>query len=114
MTKMGRMRLYRRHGRRCRHYATTDAFSKTNCRCPIYVDDGGRAKGARKTMGTRDWARAESRLRKMLEFKEAGNPVVTVADACGTFLADCRRRNLRPSTHRSYEKTLQYLRAFCE
>jgi integrase/recombinase XerD len=110
---ISRMRLYRRHGPRCRFFGTEDAPSKTNCRCPIYMDEGGRNKGARKSMGTRDWARAESRLKKTLEVKEEGKPVVIVDDACEAFLSDCRRRNLKPSTLRGYEKTLQYLGEFC-
>jgi site-specific recombinase XerD len=113
MSKIGKMRLYRRHGTKCRFHETTDAFSKTNCRCPIYVDGGARGKDARKSMNTRDWARAESRLRKMQEAKEVGKSVITVADACDAFLGDCHRRNLKPNTIHRYEKTLQHLREFC-
>src|SRR5713226_2710064 len=113
MSKIRKMRLYRRHGTKCRYHETADAFSKTNCRCPIYVDGGARGKDARKSMKTRDWARAESRLRKMQEAKEDGKPVATVVAACDAFLSDCRRRNLKPNTLRSYEKTLQHLRDFC-
>jgi hypothetical protein len=113
MSRIGRMRLYRRHGRKCRYYATEDAFSKTNCRCPIYVDEGTRGQGARKSMGTRDWARAESRLKKLEKAKDDDQPVITVAQACESFLSDCRRRNLKCSTVRSYEKTLQHLRDLC-
>jgi integrase/recombinase XerD len=113
MSRIKRMRIYRRHGPKCRHHGTEDAFSKTNCRCPIYVDGGARGQGARSSMRTRDWARAESRLRKLEEAKETGRPAVTVADACQAFLGDCRRRNLKRSTIRGYEKTLEHLRHFC-
>jgi integrase/recombinase XerD len=113
MSTIGDMRLYRRHGSRCRHFGTDDAFAKTNCRCPIYADGGARSKGSRKSLGTRDWARAESRLRKLEQAEEDGRRIVTVSDACEAFLVDCRRRNLKASTIRSYEKTLQYLHHFC-
>ncbi len=113
MITIRRMRLYRRHSASCRHHGTEDAFAKTNCRCPIYMDGGRRNEGARKSLGTRDWARAESRLRKIEQAKEDRKPIVSVADACDAFLVDCRRRSLKPSTIRSYEKTLQHLRDFC-
>jgi integrase/recombinase XerD len=113
MSKIRHMRLYRRHGPKCRYYGTEDAFSKTNCRCPIYADAGSRGGAARTSLKTRDWGRAESRLKKLLESKESGKPVVTVAQSCEAFLADCRRRNLKISTLRSYEKTLHHLREFC-
>ena len=108
------MRLYRRHGTKCRFYGTDDASSKTNCKCPIHADDGTRRKGSRTAIGTRDWARAESRLRKMEEAQVDKKIIATVDQACKAFLADCQRRKLRPSTIRSYEKTLTHLKEFCD
>jgi integrase/recombinase XerD len=113
MSTIGQMRLYRRHGPKCRFQGTEDAFSKTNCRCPIYADDGSRGSGARKSLGTRDWARAESRLKKLHEASESGRPAVTVAEACTAFLDDCHRRHLKPSTIRSYQKSVRHLQDFC-
>ena len=109
-----RMHLYRRHSPKCRFFGTEDAFSKTNCRCPIYVDRGSRKDGARKSLGTRDWTRATARLEKLLDAEAAGTVVVTVTEACEAFLADCRRRNLTAPTIRSYAKTLEHLRTYCE
>jgi integrase/recombinase XerD len=108
------MRLYRRHTPKCRHYGTEDAFDKNNCRCPIYADSGSRGKGARTSLKTRDWTRAESRLRKLQDAEDGGTPVVKIATACKAFMGDCERRNLKPPTIRSYEKTLQHFQDFCE
>jgi len=69
--------------------------------------------GARRSIGTRDWARAESRLRRLQDAKEVGRPVFTIAEACEAFLSDCRRRNLKRSTLQGYQKTLDHLRHFC-
>lgn len=59
------------------------------------------------------WSRAERGLKALQAADSSGKPVVTVVAACDAFLADCRRRNLKPSTIRSYWNTLQHLRAYC-
>src|SRR5207302_5556166 len=107
MSTMNRMRLYRRHGRKCKFFGSEDAFSKTNCGSPIYVDSGSRGTAARKSLGVRDWARAESKLRRMELAADSGKPGVKITEACEAFMSDCRRRNLKRSTIRSYEKALE-------
>lgn len=107
------MPLVRRHSKRCKFYGS-DASSKTRCTCPIQYDTGKRGAGSRVSMGTRDWARAEMRLRKMLDAQEQNRPVATVADACKVYLDDCTRRNLDEDTIDSYGKTLDHLQKFCD
>lgn len=110
--KIGSMRLYRRHGRKCRFFETPEAFSKTACSCPIYFDSGERGKNSRQSIGTRDWARAQARLIKLVEAADNGKVSIKVPDACTAFLADCRRRNLRKSTLVSYRNTLAHFERF--
>src|SRR5207302_746597 len=44
---------------------------------------------------------------------DSGKPGVKITEACEAFMSDCRRRNLKRSTIRSYEKALEYLERFC-
>lgn len=114
--------MYRRHLGKCPHQhlqgeALHEAQKRTKkkCSCPIWCDGELNSKRYRRSLKTRDWARAARRVEK-LEARPEGTtaaPMPALAAAIDSYLADCRARNLTDSTVRSYSKTLEHLTAFC-
>lgn len=83
----------------------------TGCECPIWFDGKHPVTGrrVRRSVGTRDWKRAQRRVdRWESEIRSGGEPVVVpkIAALVGQFLQDCRVRNLAPSTIGRYERSL--------
>src|SRR5277367_4613162 len=106
------LQLYRRHVKSCRFWtgkSTNGNRRNNNCRCPIWVD--GRLAGVRvnKTLGQRDWTRANEIVRdweiagSILPQKRAGTPV---SEACDAFMADALAQRLSESSLKKYRVLL--------
>lgn len=103
--------LHRRHLRNCPERAK--GWNFTLCDCPIWCD--GKLNGERYTrsLQTRDMAQAQRRVGRLERGDDtealAPAPTRTVASAIKVYLEDAKRRKLRPSTMRSYERTFEAL-----
>jgi len=106
------LNLYRRHLAECKP-AKEKGNAWTKCTCPIWCDGEVCGKRTRKSLKTRDWARAVKRAEKLEAGPEGARIVVSVADAIASYLGDCQARNLADSTVESYSKTLEHLSTFC-
>lgn len=104
------LNLYRRHTRSCRFRDKGAAYTK--CSCPIWADGKLNGQRIRRAVGVRDWARAVKRVERWEE-RPAEITRSTVSDSIAAYLADCKARNLAPSTITSYTKTLGHFEAFC-
>jgi len=86
------------------------------CRCPIWVDGFLGKQEIRKSLGLRDWEKAQSLIREWEasgEAREDSAPVfVTLSDACEQFTADAKARGLRQSTLRKYDLLFRQLKDF--
>ena len=119
--------LFRNHEKSCPHRKRGRAYKK--CHCPTWIDFSSEGKRIFRSLGTRNWQRAEELLREwemnelhvhekatppcMREPDEESKPKGhTVADACAKFLADARARELRESTLSKYNLLLHRLLAF--
>lgn len=98
---------YRRHLKSCPHRDKGQSYQA--CHCPIWADgilDGVRC---RKSLGLRDWARAEKKIKRWMEAPEQAEKEPeprTLAATVGEFLADCERRALAHRTIRQYRMVL--------
>src|SRR5580692_2797662 len=109
--------LFRNHEKSCPHRKRGRAYKK--CHCPTWIDFSSEGKRIFRSLGTRNWQRAEELLREwemnelhvhekatppcMREPDEESKPKGhTVADACAKFLAYARARELRESTLSKY------------
>jgi integrase/recombinase XerD len=83
----------------------------TLCDCPIWVYGRLNGEPYRRSIQTNDWERAKRRIDTLLRSPNdaailpAAAPR-TVAAAVKSYLADCVKRSLRPSTLKSYTDTL--------
>jgi len=103
---------YRRHASDCPHREKGQNYTK--CRCAIWADGELNGKRYRRSLGTRDWARAHKRIEKLLEKPHAAAEPRSLAGAIDLYLSDCRARRLKDSTITSYTKTLDHLKAFAK
>jgi hypothetical protein len=88
------LQTYRRHVKSCRFWtgkSTNGNRRNNNCRCPVWVDGYLAGKRVNKTLGVRDWSRANEITRDweiagcIQQETRAGMPVV---EACAAFMAD--------------------------
>lgn len=104
--------LYRRHSSKCKHRAKGPGFTK--CTCPIWAY--GRisedAPPIRESMKTRNWEKAQKRLKDRQSHPEAGGPLVRLDDAVKRYLKDCTERRLADGTLRAYRTQLEHLTSF--
>jgi integrase/recombinase XerD len=104
--------IYRRHQKRCPR--RKDGRRYRGCRCPVWVD--GRLDGAvfPKSLGTRDWQKAQRIVRDWeAEGKKSAEPeAVTIVRACEVFLEDATARNLREATIYKYRLLFRRLQEF--
>jgi integrase/recombinase XerD len=100
--------LYRRHSDDCPH--AKEGRNWNRCRCPIWcageIDD----RPLRKSVKTRDWARAARRIEQWEREPQKVSAVVGLKRAVAAYLADCETRKLKESTIDSYRNTLEQLR----
>jgi site-specific recombinase XerD len=104
--------LYRRHSKTCKHRAKGPGYTK--CSCPIWAY--GRISEdvppIRESMKTRNWERAQKRLKDRTQNPDAGSPVVRLDEAVRRYILDCTDRRLAASTLRAYTAQLNHLIAF--
>jgi integrase/recombinase XerD len=118
--------LYRRHLKSCPYRNAGRKYRR--CRCPIWVDGFVGSRDMRKSLGIRDWLRAQGAARAL----EVGEPeptsdlsptlrswspqrpkgVPNVAQICEAFLADALARGLRESTIYKFRLLLKRLEEF--
>jgi len=104
------LELQRRH--------TSDCPSKnkgpgdTNCTCPIWVYGRFNDKRYRRSLGLRDWSRAQKRLDKLNEDPQTIADPRTLEGCIEVYIADCRARNMEDSTITSYQRTLDHLKIY--
>ncbi len=95
--------IYRRHVRECEHKA--DGRKYRRCRCMIWVDGFLSNQEIRKSLRTRDWQKAQDRVREMeatgREVEPTSSPI-THSTAWQAFLADAEKRGLREPTLYKY------------
>lgn len=99
---------YRRHEKGCPHAAKGRAWTK--CGCPIHCDGIVRGRRVRRSLDTRNWARAMRRLAELEEARGEGRKPKTVGEAAEAFLSD--RSHLEPATLTKYRRILGRLEAF--
>ena len=109
-TVRGEIKLFRRHLPTCK--LRSMGRRATNCQCPIWCDGRDNGKRVLHTMQTSNWERAERKLARITD-PDAPASAIAVGAAVADYLADCKARNLAPSTVRSYDKTLGHFTDWC-
>jgi integrase len=105
--------IYRRHLKSCEHRGEGRAYRR--CRCPIWADGLLDGVEIRKSLGLKDWQKAQERIR---EWEAQGVPVaeepqaITVEKACRDFLAEAEARELQDSTLRKYRQLARQMEEF--
>lgn len=100
---------YRRHTASCKFRAHGNAWIK--CRCPIWAYGELHGQPFRRSLKTRDWARALDRIRDLEDRGAQPTRGRMLQAAITSYLDDCAARRLKPSTIRSYTETLKHLAA---
>lgn len=101
--------IYRRHGPSCPHKERR----WRRCLCPIWVEGSLGGASIRRSMGTRDWEVAQSKVRKWEEEQRASDlGTVTLERAIELFLLDAQARKLSDATIQKYKQIFKHLRAF--
>ena len=108
--------IYRRHLKSCEHRSQGRSYRR--CKCPIWVDGLISTLEIRKSMGTRDWDKAQKQVRaweaeQTIEQEDCASPV-TVKNACEAFMADAEARNLGEETLRKYRSLFRQLQSFAD
>lgn len=106
--------IYRRHRKKCPH--RVEGRSYRRCQCPIWVDGFLAGQEIRKSLGFRDWTRAQDLVRGWEADGKASNDLkpepVTVKSACDEFIADAEARGLREPTLYKYRLLFRQLQEF--
>jgi hypothetical protein len=106
------LQVYRRHMKSCRFWSgksTNGNRRDHNCRCPVWIDGYLAGKRVNKTLGPRDWTRAQEIVRdweiagSIQARKREGPPV---SEACDAFLADAEAQRLSISSLKKYRVLL--------
>ena len=98
----GELKLWRNHLKSCALRGKGRGFTK--CQCPVWCDGRTKGKRVRHSMGTANLDRAQRKLDRLVD--PEAPPSIAVANAVEEYLEDCQIRGLKPSTIRSYRKTL--------
>ena len=103
--------IYRRHVPRCKYAG--DRFYK-RCRCPMWIQGVLEGQSLRHSVKTTSWERAEEIKRELEDGRRLARQEqpITIDEALARFLADCRARNLNPSTFSKYRHLQNQLAAF--
>src|SRR5487761_49979 len=105
---------YRRHQRHCEHRKEGRGYRR--CRCPVWVDGHLNGVELHKSLGTRDWQKAQQTVREWeAEGQETATVVVqpmTIEQAHREFIADTEARKLKESTVYKSHLFLRQLDAF--
>ena len=107
------LKAYRRHRESCAH--RDEGRACWTCRCPIWVQGFLGDEEIRKSLGLRDWQKADKKLR---EWETAGVPAkeveeaVSIAAAEREFLARCEAEKLKKSSVDRYRILFRELDRF--
>jgi integrase/recombinase XerC len=97
---------WRNHLKSCPHRDKGRAAVK--CSCPVWADGTLYGRRYRKSLGTRDWARA---IRRMAEIEDPKAPrLKPLAEAVTAYLSHIQ--SLEPSTQRKHKNVLRHLSDF--
>ncbi len=104
--------LFRRHQKRCPHRHKGRKYRR--CLCPIWSDGHLGGREIHKSLGMRDWQKAQSTIREWEAAGEiAAEPVaMTLEHACSEFLKDACARGLREPTLYKYRLLFRQLKQF--
>jgi integrase/recombinase XerD len=107
---------YRRHLKDCEHRGEGRKYRR--CRCPIWADGFLAGNEIRKSLGTRDWEKAQDMIReweaKGMQQSSSHGRHTTIAHACEDFLTDAQARNLHDRTVYKYRLLFRHLGSFAE
>ena len=107
------LRAYRRHKESCPH--RDEGRACWTCRCPIWVQGFLGDQEIRKSLGLRDWQKADKKLR---DWETAGVPAketgeaTSIAAAEKEFLARCEAEKLKKSSVDRYRIIFRELDRF--
>jgi integrase/recombinase XerD len=106
--------LYRRHKPTCPHFAEGRRYH--HCKCRIWVDGILGGKEIRRSLGTRDWTKANREVQKWeaAERVSEQEAPVMLADAWDKLLADLEARKLSESTIGKYKLLRRQMTAYGE
>jgi site-specific recombinase XerD len=103
--------LWRNHLHKCPHYGEgRDRKDKGKCGCPVWCDGTLNGRRHRKSLETRDWARAD---RKLAELEDPRAPRLKLIEEAATAFEQ-HILNLEPSTQRKYRNVLRKFRVYCK
>lgn len=100
---------WRRHVKTCPH--RSDGRKYTKCSCPIWCDGEVSGERIRKSLDTRNWARAIRLLAEIEQNASDGKREKTFTEACDAFIVQWTGE---PSTALKYARWSRYLQAFAE
>ncbi len=102
--------LWRRHTKDCKHRKEGRRFTK--CSCPVWCDGEVAGRRVRKSLDTRNWARAGRKAATLENSVESGRARKPIDQAASAFLAQC---SVEGSTSKKYTRWLTCLAGFaCE
>lgn len=108
--------LYRRHSEDCPH--AKDGRRYRRCKCPLWCDGTLSGRLVRKSLGLRDWQRAQDKIRKWEAEGQTGEAQraeqITVTEACKRFEDDAEARKLSEPTRYKYKMLFRQLKAFAK
>lgn len=126
--------IYRRHLKNCEHRGEGRKYRR--CRCPLWADGFLNGVELRKSLGLRDWTKAQELVRECETKSEeesirvGAKPAIarelsseisnqkatppTVKDSCDKFIADGEARGLREPTLYKFRLLFRQMQAFAE
>ena len=104
------LEAYRRHTATCPERAKGIGFTK--CSCPIWAYGKLQERFYRRSLRTRNWARAIKRIDALENTARVHTVSPPLARALKIYQADLHARSLRPSTVLTYTRSLEHLIEF--
>jgi len=114
------LQVYRRHVKSCRFWtgrSTNGNRRNNNCRCPVWVDGFVTGKGINKSLGLRDWTRANVIVRDWEiegSVQQDSPAAAPVSVACAAFMADAAARGLSEASLKKYRVLLINRHSSCD
>jgi integrase/recombinase XerD len=102
--------VYKRHLQAC---GNPDRFYR-RCKCPVWVEGTVLDNYIRRSLKTTSFERG---IKIAREIEDAPKPRIqkpkTLEEACASYLADCRQRNLAKESLKKYNCDLNEIQAYC-
>ena len=99
--------MWRRHTRTCPHRRQGREYTK--CDCPIHCDGEINGRRVRRSLETRNWARAGRKMAELECELACERASKSVEEALARFIAECE---IEPSTGRKYSRWARFLAAY--